>query len=370
MFTRKRFLPIAIDIGTHEIHAAQLAAAGDSFKVSALARGTLQGTGGQVEGPLDPFIPVIKELVARNPHFRGKRAVMHLPPGEILHFPLQFRLGKTGSAEQAILKESQAHLPFPLQEALLDYPSLVSGYSADPTECKALIVAAKRQRVESYCRMVGKAGLSAEAIDFPLCSLIRLHTHLYGCIQEASVLCHIGTGETLLSVVAADRIIGHRTVPWGLQTVSNRLTSQLKLPGQGENACALLRTHGLSYETREEGPEGPSAAAGGDGADNDMRRAVYQIITPVLEDLTYELHKMVGYAKSEKRDALLSGICLYGHAVLIKGLAVYLESRVNIPVLVVDPLQKMGPPGRGAPGNAFEGGSFAVALGLALRELP
>jgi len=101
-----------------------------------------------------------------------------------------------------------------------------------------------------------------------------------------------------------------------------------------------------------------------------MLRAISQIITPYLETLIYEFHNLIGYVISEEPDARSQAIYVYGHANSIRDLDRYLESTLNIPTRLVNPMTKVALPEETVLPDRPEVAPFSLALGLAMRQVP
>ena len=100
-----------------------------------------------------------------------------------------------------------------------------------------------------------------------------------------------------------------------------------------------------------------------------MYRAIYQIITPYIEELIDEFHQMIGYLRSDERHALFEGIYIYGPGALIHHLDSYIEGRLNMPTKLLNPMTKLGFPGDNNLMDRSEGAPFALSLGLAMRKV-
>jgi len=105
-------------------------------------------------------------------------------------------------------------------------------------------------------------------------------------------------------------------------------------------------------------------------SDHDMYRAVYQIITPYIEGLIDEFHKIIGYLRSEEHNAFFEGIYIYGQGAMIQSLDAYIEKQMNIPTKRSDPLQKLAMPEDSMMDDMTGGMSYALSLGLAMRRVP
>jgi len=271
------------------------------------------------------------------------------------------------SLEEAILRESREYLPFPLEDAILDYPSIVPLSQEKPHRYKAIIVAIRRDHIDQYLQMLKKAGLVVEAVDFGVCSLIRLHEYLYGVSDNPIILCNVGFTQSMLSVVTKESILAQRNVPWGGQTLLNKVVSNLELFNEKDKAKILLQKYGLLYEAREQGFNGTDLPE--EGKMDSMQRTIYQIVSPYIEELIYELHKIIGYVMPEVQNAAFEGIYMYGLASFIHHMDGYLASRLNIPTKLINPMTKMSLSHENLLPDVSEGAPFALAIGLAMRKV-
>jgi len=361
--------PIGIDIGNSNIYAAQLKESKQGLTVRGLAHCEYQNESNEILESKDILIPLLKDLVKAK-GLRGKRAVVHFPPGYILSFPISFELGKEESVETAILQYSRQYLTFPIEEAIIDYPSLTPVSDDESNRFRASIIAVRKDHMENYLSLLKQAGMSVEVVDFGISSLMRLHSYPQTTIQNPIVLCNIGSSQSLLSVATQDSILVQRHAPWGVHTLLKNLQANLEL-SNNDKAKLLLKKYGLFYEDCLEcqiDVATPKEMAQPDDA-KDMYRAIYQIINPLIEELVHELHKVIGYARSGELSAVLEGIYIYGQGTCVRHLDRYLEKRLNLTTKLMNPLSKLALSNQGMLSDLSEGGSFGMALGLAMRKV-
>jgi len=358
--------PIGIDIGKNNIYAAQLKENRRGLVVRGLVHREYESETGGILEAKNVLIPLLRDVV-RDKRLKGKRVVVHFPSEYILSFPISFQLGKDETVEAAIMRNSRQYLTFPLEEAIIDYPSLtfVSGDEGD--KYKASVVAARKDQMTDYLSMLKTAGMTVEVVDFGVSSLLRLHSYPQQTIENSIILCNIGYSQSLLSVVTKDSILVQRTIARGIRTALKNLQANLELSPDSDKAQVLLKKYGLFYEDCldcqvDDDKTQPEEM-------RDMYRAIYQIINPQIEELVHEFHKVIGYARSEKQDAVLQGIYIYGPGTFIRHLDRYLEKRLNMPASSINPLNKVGLPNDGTLPDISEGGPFALALGLAMRKV-
>jgi type IV pilus assembly protein PilM len=362
--------PIGLDFSDQDVYAVQLKKIRDGTAVRAMVHQRLSRTPADFLESSDTFVSSLKDIVKNN-IFRGKRALIHIPSQYVFTFPISFEIRDDRSIEEAMVRELEAHLSFPVKDAVIDYPSLDTISSGATTKYKAVIIAAERDKMEHYLHVLERAGLSVEAVDFGLCSLMRLHRYLYNLSEDPVILCNIGHTQSILAIVTHDSILAYRNVSWGIQTLLNRLQSNLELPADTEPAMALLRKYGISYEDFQSGPAIPAAEDDGmNGNKIDIYRTLFQILIPHIDDFIHELHPIIGYVRSENQQAAFEGIYMYGHANSICHLDRYLEKTLNIPTRCINPTSKLIPSADSLLSDSSEGAPFALALGLAMRRVP
>ena len=367
MFEKKTKYPIAIDIQERQIFAVQLQSYGQGVAIKGLAHAEIDENW-QVDDPLESLDALRRPLIkmAKNKRLGGKRAVLHVPPQQIISFPIRLKPAKAESLEQAIVRESAAYLPFPIEEAVIDYPSLASVGSGDSLEYKAIMIAVHRDLIAKYVGLLKQAGLVVEAVDFQVSSLIRLHRHLRNGASGPAILCHLGMTQTLLAIVSDDSILAQRYVPTGLQYLLGKITDNLALSFEKKNASVMLQKYGLAYRDQQHaGREAIDQSA----ETNRLQRVIYQILSPQIEALLHELHKIIGYVRSEAPQTVFENIFIYGPGVLIRKLDDYLAKRLSIPTQLLNPLHTMEFSNDGIVVDPSEGGPFALAVGLAMRKV-
>jgi type IV pilus assembly protein PilM len=364
VFERQSIFPIAIDIGSQNLFAAQFQQPRQGLEVSGLFHREFDTNAQDPAAIGKLMLPRLREMVKSN-RFRGKKAALHLPSHDILSFPIRFKCDRPQDLEPAIVQETTKYLPFPVEEAIIDYPSVTEG-KAD--QFKATVIAAHRDHIKAYLNMARQAGLAVETVDFHVSSLLRLHRHLFDLSLRPDILCHVGQAQTLLAVATADSIVAQRYVPWGLQVLLEKIAANLALSDGRRNLKMLLRNYGLSFKSAKgEDSTDRFEARQADETDS-MGRVIHQILAPNMEELIHELHKLIGYVRSEEQNSTFDNIYVYGQGTLVRDLDRYLESRLDISTQLVNPLATMT-----MTNDSFidrsEGGPFALAMGLALRKV-
>lgn len=366
MFDLRFRYPIGIDIGDQYIYAAQLKPDQEGIAVRGLWRREFDGFSDGFPDDEDALVSVLKGIV-KSKHFQGKSAVIHLPNQVIISMPIRFQRAENESVEEGIFKETEKHLSFPIGEAILDYPSIAEKASGNQTEYSATVVAARKDHIQQYIAILKRAGLVVEAVDYGVSSLVRLHDLTEKACVNTNILCYIGYKQSLLTVVVEDHILAQRPFTWGFKTLLDKVLANLELPA--DKATFLLNKYGLGYEDLRRGSQ--SADGGTDDAILNLHRALFQIITPYIDELIYEFHTITSYVRSESQHSEFERIFMYGCANMMHFLDTYLEKRVSIPVSILNPLSelKMAVSYDAPFSDVTEGAPFGLALGLATRKV-
>jgi type IV pilus assembly protein PilM len=357
--------PIAIDVGSQNLYAIQLKQNRQGFAVRGLVHRELNW---EVEGmgeASDDLVYSLKEI-GQHKQFYGKRAVIQLPMKHVSSFPIHIQVGETETLEDSIIRESKERLPFPIEQAVIDYPSITPLTSGDGAGYRATIIAVRRDLIEQYLLIFKRAGLNVEVVDFAVSSLIRLHKYLFPPNQDPVILCNVGYTQSMLAVVTQDSILAHRSIPSGLDVLLKKIQTSLELSNDKDKAKIFLRRYGLVYEDRETCSNTTDDAR--DAAVDNSCRVLYQVIAPYIEKWILEFHKIMAYVRSEDHDRSIAGIYLYGYAPLVHKLDRYLERRLNIQTKIVNPIKEVSLPDDSILADISDGGPFGLALGLGMRK--
>ena len=209
-----------------------------------------------------------------------------------------------------------------------------------------------------------KTGFIVEALEYGVCSLIRLHSYLHTIESEPVILCHIGRKNSIITVANRESILGQRTISFGFDAISDRIASNFGLSGNLRGIVSLLKKYGLAFdqETKTDRKK--------EGENSGVYRAFYQVITPRVDEMIHEVHKLVSYVRAEGQNPAFKAIYFYGYGALINGLEAYVEKRMNIPVKSSDPFSGINPGKEAAVDEIPQGAPVALMMGLALRKVP
>ena len=356
--------PIAVDIGNDAIHVAQLGESKKGFFLRGFASVSIDNT-----TPWDDesarLVKGFLNKTLKESKFTGKKVVIHIPPKCLSSFPLNFQVKKDETIDQIIAGESKSYISYPLEDTIIDYPSLLDLPTGEEKRYRAIIVTTRKSFVESYVKVIKKSGLNIVAIDYDVNSLIRLHTHLTGETKHPVILCNIDKSQTIICAVSDKGILVERHIPWGIKYINERLRKNLDISNDNFKTSRLLMEYGVSYGKMLD--DSNTALKSEDEIHRTMRKAVHQIIFPYLEELIDEIHKVTAYLRSDIISAVIKKVYLYGLTGAVRNMDYFIEKNLNIQVQTVNPTAGFDTLTNPNKISLQEDTPAALALGLALR---
>ena len=297
----------ALDIGSCSVKLLTVRCGAGRVRVEAMAVGELPA--GVMQGHLLREREVVAATIRRLVREVGGRrlpVVTALPGPAVMVRQLNARALPGESLEGLVVREASAIVPDAAERAVLDFQVL--GPAQPDGTHDVLLVAARRELVESYTGAVRAAGLEPQLVDVETFALERMYrlSHDPGGPNAPVALVHVGGRYTAISVLRGERSAFVGDVP--------AASSQHDGASLAED---VQRALGLFWP----GPAGP-----------------------------------------------LGGVVLSGGASSRAGLAVALEARLGCPVTVAVPFRHLEV-SRGVDRAQLDrlGPTLAVAAGLALR---
>jgi type IV pilus assembly protein PilM len=357
--------PIAFDIGIHDIHVLQLEKSRGRFRIRTLLYQKLE-RGLTDIGQGEPDLLKALRRIKKKGRFLGNRAVIHVPAHRVLSFPVEFTVKGNESIEALIIREVEQNLPYPIEEAVIDYPSISKLPKGNLQ--KAIIVSVKRRDIEDILKVFRKAGFQADAMDFRPISSICLHQYLFSVSDKPSVICYVGREESSVQIFNNEHILAMNNFSWGLGRLIHKLNANLGFDETSGNALNLLAQYGIQSRPLKNNAALSPGEQGEDPDGVNTGRIVSRIITPAIEELVFEFHKIIGYTRNKEAIHGINDISFYGVAPMIKGLDHYIQNRMGIPAKTVNLLDQIQIRKNPMGGNDII--PYAAALGLAMREIP
>ncbi|MDX9892803.1 MAG: pilus assembly protein PilM [Patescibacteria group bacterium] len=209
---------------------------------------------------------------------------------------------------------------------------------------KVLLTAAPKDLVKRYMNIFHSSGLNLLSLDTESFALIR---SLVGNDRSALMIVDIGSIVTNISVVVNNIPILNRSIDVGGVTITKAIANSLNVN--------LARAEQFKYDI------GMSSDRVGQGS---VPKTIETTLSPIIDELRYslELYRNQGAKDIEK-------IILTGGSSLLLNLPQYLSNLLGLRVFLGDPWARIIYPEELKPVLDEIGPRFAVAAGLAMRDI-
>ncbi len=253
-----------------------------------------------------------------------------------------------GELEGQVELQADQYIPFPMEEVSYDF-EVIGPTEKDPDMTDVLLVASRSDNVDQRQAAAEAAGLVARIIDveaFALENACQLMKHQMpdNGMNHSIAVVDFGASSTTFSVLRDLKVIYTRDFAFGGQ----QLTEE------------IMRTYGLSQQEA-----GRAKKEGGLPSNYQP-----EVLDPFIDDMTQQVSRSLQFYLAsgggrEQPDQIL--IC--GGCANIAGVSEVIQSRVNIPTSVGEPLGRMKISSKArAQGVQSDATALLTACGLALRS--
>lgn len=282
--------------------------------------------------------------------------VVAIPSSSSLIFTITLP-GKVNEAELATIipNEARKYIPVPISEVALDWfviPQEVMSYEETTSEIttpdalkpkvEVLVVAIHNDILSRYQEILTKTGIKSDSFEMEIFSNIRSS---FNHDLAPVLLMDFGASKTKLSIVEAGVVRVFHIVNRGSQDITKNISQSLSIPFV--EAEKLKRSVGL------------------DSISNQQVATIARLSTDYILSDTNGI--VLAYEKKYNKN--ISRVILTGGGSLLKGLLEVATANFNVEVAYGDPFSKTEAPVFLEGVLKINGPEFAVAVGLALRQL-
>ncbi len=193
---------VALDIGSHSVKLVAVRHSPAGPRLEAVARATMPPDvmhGHVVRNP-ERVGAVIRALLRRAGR-RGGTVRTAIPASAVMMRRLTVRGSTKAQRDAEVAREVAAHIPARLEQAVIDYQVL--GPSAVDGGAPVLVVAARRELVQSYSAAVRAGGVEPGGLDVDVFALARL-VRADVPDGDAALLVHAGARHARVTRVGRD----------------------------------------------------------------------------------------------------------------------------------------------------------------------
>ncbi|MBU7583997.1 MAG: pilus assembly protein PilM [Nostoc sp. TH1S01] len=316
-------------------------------------------TDGQITDP-PTMAQIIQQGLAES-KIKASRVATGVPGRDsiVRLIPVPAELDDKELRDMVLNHEAGLYLPYPREEADVDYQKL--GYFVDEDgieKVQVLLVATRKEVTDTYLSTFEQAGLQIDVLEinsFALIRTIRDQLRQFGP-QEAVVLVDIEFDSTEIAIIVNGVPQFSRTVPIGTYQMQEALARTMSLPISRD--MELLREMTIPATPMDGGQTGVTGINPGMAA---MMR--------VLGELTDELRRSIDFYLNQSENLEIAQILLAGPGGGLQQLDEFFTQRLSLPTAQIDPVGALSLQVDEQKYPALERSGLAIAIGLGMREV-
>lgn len=345
---------LGVDIGSSAIKVVQLKKKGGKAVLETYGILALGPYGGTEVGTVTNLQPedLSKALidVMKESNVTTKNAVIAIPSLSSLIFTISLPNKISENQLPKIIPiEARKYIPVPITEVTLDWfviPQEAESYEDTETKTdqkiEVLVVAIHNDTLAKYQEILKKTELASDSFEMEIFSNIRSS---FNHDIAPVLLVDFGASKTKLSIVESGIVRVFHVVNRGSQDITRNISQSLSIPfEQAEKAKRAV------------------------GLDSTIDAKVSDIVKSSIDFIFSDINSVV-LAYEKKYNKSISKVVLVGGGSLLRGLLERSKENFRTDVFFSNPFSKTEAPAFLTPILETSGPEFAVAVGLALRQL-
>jgi len=216
---------IGISIGSGSVTAVQMRLQGRKRIIEKIVMVPIENNAqqDQQDRTADALISVFKQLD------RADHIISTLPSIHVMFKKLHVPFVNREKISQVIHFEVEPLLPFPLNQAVIDF--MIISTAADGSGAEVLVAAAQKDVLLAHKALFAKAGIEPTQVTVDILSLYTLIATIppYASISGNLVVLIFGTNSTCVTLIRAGTLSLIRTLPKGIMHLAKNLSTDLSI---------------------------------------------------------------------------------------------------------------------------------------------
>lgn len=354
---------VGVEIAPERVNVVQIRKQRQGLKIESLTSVPVpEGivSDGQITDP-PAMAQLIQQALAQS-KIKTSRVATGVPGRDsiVRIIPVPAELDDRELRDMVLDHEAGLYLPYPREEADVDYQKL--GYFVDEDgieKVQVLLVATRKEVTDTYIRTFEQAGLQINVLEINSFALIRTirDRHLRELSpQEAAVLVDIEFDSTEIAIIVNGIPQFSRTVPVGTYQMQMAWARAMSLP--------TSRDMELLYDMKI-----PLAPIEGDKTGMTEADPGMAGVMRILGELTDELRRSVDFYLNQSENLEVAQIFLAGPGGGLQYLDDFFTQRLSIPTTQIDPIGSLSLEVNQDDYPATQRSGLGIVLGLGMREV-
>ncbi len=268
------------------------------------------------------------------------KVVTALPNFSVFNSVITLPVMKKKEMGAAVRWEAKKFIPMPVEDVILDWKIIDEMLTEGRRNFRILLTAASRNLVKRYVEIFKQADLQLLSLETEAFALVR---SLIG--RDPSITMVIDTSAVTTDIIIIEKSVPalNRSIDVGGITITRAIANSLNI--DFKRADQFKKDIGM-------------------GGSSKIPKIIEGIFQPVVDEIRYSLNLYQGQAGKPVEKIVLSGGSAY-----LPNLPEYLSQALKMKVFIGDPWARIAYPEELKPALEEIAPRFAVAIGLALREL-
>lgn len=307
-------LTLGVDIGSHSVKICQMTPAKEGYKLTSLGSATLPPDSvedGVLQDP-EAVGEVVGKLI-KNLKLKGKKVAISISGYSVIVKKINLAAMEDSELASHIQAEAEQYIPFDIEEVFLDFVDLKTNVDEDD-RTDVMLVAAKKEVVNSYLEMLEKAGLHTVIVDVDAFALENAYAANYGGEEENVALVDIGASKMNINIVAKGTSVLARDVVLGCKLLTESIQSHFGIT-----------------------PEEAEALKVGVTPPGDKKQELEDLFVSACNQWVAEAKRALDFYYSNYPDDTIDKIVLSGGGAKVRGLARLFTEETGIKTEVFNP---------------------------------
>jgi len=349
MLFRKTSHLIGLDIGSRVLKASEIVETKSGrrlqhFGMLDIAYGAIEE---EVIKDADEIAASIRKLFNEN-SFKTQNVAVSIGGHSVIVKKISVQTMTEEQLQESINSEAEQYIPFDISEVNLDYQILGEAEN-NPDQMNVLLVAAKKEVVDSYVNLIQMAGLNPCVIDIDAFALQNIFELNYALEDENVALIDIGASKTSLNILKGNSSVFMRDVELGCGLINGKIVSLIN--------CSYEEAEQLKYS---------------DQPDRISPDDVKEIISSVIDDWCNEIrHALDFFYSAYPDDDQIKRIMLSGGGAHIKEFRELLAVETSSEVEIINPFKNIQIDKKSFDISYLEqiAPQAAISMGLSIRKI-
>ncbi|MCK4468731.1 MAG: type IV pilus assembly protein PilM [Desulfobacterales bacterium] len=348
MLFRKTSHLIGLDIGSRALKASEIVETKSGYSLQHF--GMLDIAYGAIEEGVikdaDEIAASIRKLFNEN-SFKTQNVAVSIGGYSVIVKKISVQTMTEEQLQEAINSEAEQYIPFDISDVNLDYQILGEAEN-NPNQMDVLLVAVKKEVVNSYVDLIQMAGLNPCVIDIDAFALQNIFELNYAPEDENVALIDIGASKTSLNILKGNSSIFMRDVTLGCGLINRKIVSLID--------CSYEEAEQLKY---------------GDQPNRISPDDVKEIISSVTDDWCNEIRQALDFFYSAHPDDQIKRIMLSGGGAYIKEFRELLTVETSSEVEIINPFKNIQIDEKKFDISYLEriAPQAAISMGLSIRKI-